>query len=68
MAREHVGAGKVESNFWMQLSDEVQHYQSALSALGTLQHARRAGSRKAAPVFFAEATAVAFFLGREPID
>jgi hypothetical protein len=68
MAGEQIGIGKVESNFQLQLSDEVQHYQNVLSALGTVQPARRAGSQKAARVLFAEEAAVEFLLGREPID
>jgi hypothetical protein len=68
MAGEYVRIAKVESNFQLQLSDKIYHYQNVLSALGTLQRARRAGSRKAARAFFAEAAAVEFFLGREPID
>jgi hypothetical protein len=48
VAEEHVGIGKVKSNFQFHLIDEVSLYQNALSALGVLQRARRAGSGKAA--------------------
>jgi hypothetical protein len=68
VAWEHVGIGRVKSIVQVQLIDKVKYCQNALSALEALQRARRAGSRKMACVFFAEATAVGFFPGSEPID
>jgi hypothetical protein len=42
VAGEYVGIGKIENNVQLQLIEEVWHCQNAISALGTLQRARRA--------------------------
>jgi hypothetical protein len=54
VAEKHIGIRKIQSNYQLRLIDEMWHYQNALSALGTIQRARRWGSQKAAQVFFAE--------------
>jgi hypothetical protein len=58
-----VGINKFESNFHLQLINEVWHYQNVLSASETLQRAGRVGSRKAVQKLFTEIDAVVFSTG-----
>jgi hypothetical protein len=66
VAGDHIGIGRVENNFHLQLINEVWHYQNALSDSGTLQRAGRVGSRKAVRILFTEIDAAVFSTGVSP--